>query len=112
VGPVLQKVAEDLVLQRLPDLSGFPDQVIEAQLGPLFTKSGLTTDGILLLQELIRKTSYGLITMHTARPQDLKDFEPSQPFFADVQRIKGLFNDQLVVITSTPPYFELAEQAT
>jgi hypothetical protein len=69
---VLQKVAEDLVLQRLPDLGDFPDQVIEEQLSPLFTKSGLTTDGILLLQELVRRTSYGLITMHTARPSCLE----------------------------------------
>jgi hypothetical protein len=49
--------------------------------------------------------------MHTARPQDLKDFNPAEPFFADVQRIKGLFGDQLVVITSTSPHFQLAEQA-
>jgi hypothetical protein len=108
-GPVLKKIAADLTLQRLPDLNAFTEEQIEEEWLPLFTKSGLRSDAVALLQDLVREASLGLITLETARAQDVEGWAPDRWLWADFQRIKGLFRSQIVRINMGEPRFEFVE---
>jgi hypothetical protein len=105
-GPVLKKIAADLTLQRLPDLNSFTEKQIDEEWLPLFTKSGLRSDAVVLLQDLVRGASLGLITLETTRAQDVEGWAPDRWLWADFQRIKGLFRSQIVRISIGEPRFE------
>ena len=112
-GPVAQKVALDLAWLRVPDLSDFPQQQVSDELAVMFHKSGLKPEWLAWLQQAVRATMLGLVVMETARPQDLPaDDEATRAFpqFFDVQRIRGIFREQLVVITNGPPHFRLVDE--
>lgn len=108
-GPVLKKIAADLALHRLPDLSAFTEEQIDEEWLPLFSKSGLYTDSVALLQDLVRQASLGLITMETARAQDVKGWAPEKWLWTDFQRIKGLFGAQIVMINMGEPRFQFVD---
>ena len=110
-GPVVEQIAKDLAWLRVPDLSGFTDEQIEAEFARMFSKSGLYPEWLAWLQEAVQRAAYGLTTMETARLQDLTSFDPDnpQPLFLDVQRIKGMFKDELVIISRNAPYFDFVD---
>jgi hypothetical protein len=108
-GPVLKKIAADLALQRLPDLSAFTEEQIDEEWLPLFSKSGLYSDSVALLQDLVRQASLGLITMETARAQDVKGWAPEKWLWTDFQRVEGLFGTQIVMINMGEPRFQFVD---
>jgi len=97
-GPVAEKIARDLAWLRVPDLSDFSQEEVDAEFGRMVSKSGITDEWVEWFQQAVRQAALGLITMETAEPGDVAGLDPRRPLFASVQRLKTPFRDQLLIL--------------
>jgi hypothetical protein len=97
---------------RLPDLSDFTKLELEEQLLPMFSKSGMTPSSLSLLQEAVLKFSHGFTVMEQAPLGVVDEFERQPPLFADIQRLAGPFEERLLVIMQTEPFFEFLDSTS
>ncbi|SDK59349.1 hypothetical protein SAMN04487913_10245 [Arthrobacter sp. ok362] len=76
----------------------------------MFSKSGLKPEWLAWLQNAVEEISNGLTKLEPGKAEDLPNFDPMKPIFADVQRVQGASGEKVLIMSQGDPRFEFVDE--
>lgn len=106
-GPVAETIAGDLAWLRVPDLSGFSEVQIAAEIETMFSKSGLWPEWVKWFEKRVNEIGLGLVKFIPGRtPIPTSGI----PIFATEAHLRTPFRQQTVIFSRNKPFVEFVEE--